>query len=489
MAEEAQVSTLRRILRPVVRGTLQSIRSAREEARAFTAGLRHGLAGRIAAGLGLRRAEPALQQAILSFATPLPALPGYEELRAELGRRGLRFCEGAWTLYIPPQAGLRELLGPVVDRYPADAGWKILKDFARAESASYIPRDRSAWQEPSVSTYADTLLAGTSRDQLQRATVLHLYGIGPRAYDVVTLTAGESALTAFVVKHVAGSVPTADEFRGLLDRIDRRLASRELALPHLDWRQHKDFLPPDCNGNAIRDADTGEVLYVDSQGFLAPERKTLVAAVLKGNARSELHFGEERVTRGGRYLYQSIPDVLEGGKRDTGTRWELITDLLGRAGVGLAERPVYDVGCNAGMMLAYALSAGASWGVGWDRPAVIHHARELLIALGFTRVDLHSAALVPDYPLIDDVPEHVRRGASEGVVFYLAMVKHIGFLNGLAALPWRVMVYEGNEIERLATLDEHLAALRPLCRFRVAEAVDYTDGEGRPRPLAILVRD
>jgi hypothetical protein len=140
------------------------------------------------------------------------------------------------------------------------------------------------------------------------------------------------------------------------------------------------------------------------------------------------------------------------------------------------------------MMLASALAAGASWGVGWDRPAVIHHARNLLLALGFTRVDLFGANLTPDYPLLEDLPAQIPQSPPRGVLFYLAMRKHIGFLDQLALLPWRAMVYEGNEVESLATLPEFLSGLEKLCRFEVAEAIDYSDGESAPRPLAILIR-
>ena len=48
---------------------------------------------------------------------------------------------------------------------------------------------------------------------------------------------------------------------------------------------------------------------------------------------------------------------------------------------------------------------------------------------------------------------------------------------------------EGSELETTAELEETLAPLRALCSFTIASAFDYRDGEGRPRPLAVLLRD
>jgi hypothetical protein len=488
MADRESVSPLRALARPIVRGGLQALQRSVAEARAVAAGLRFGLVARLATRLGLRPPDPLLRQRVRRFVTSLPGVDGYTELRRVLEERGVRCCEGSWTLYLPPQDGLRGVLGEIVMQYPADAAFKILKDLRPAESARYIPADRRDWAHKPVSTWMDTLLVGDSHDQLLRATVLFLYGIGPRAYDVVTLCAGGVEFTAFVVQHVGGGTPTADQHAGLIERIERRLKSGELGLPMPDWKHSPDFSLPDCNGNAICDARTGDVLYVDSQNFLVRERKTLVRGALDAEARRDLHFGDERTLRGGRYLYQSVPEVLEGGKRDTGRRWEVISGLLERAGVGLTDVPVFDIGCNAGMMLAYALSSGASWGVGWDRPPVIRHARDLLLTLGFTRVDLFGAELRPDYPLLRDMPKHLQTEDRRGVVFHLAMRKHIGFLEQLPDLPWRAMVYEGNEEESLATLETWLSGLRKLCRFTIAEAIDYSDGECAPRPLAILIR-
>ncbi len=99
------------------------------------------------------------------------------------------------------------------------------------------------------------------------------------------------------------------------------------------------------------------------------------------------------------------------------------------------------------------------------------------------------ASLTADYPLLQGVPRHVRALETDGVIFYLAIREHIGFLEVLRSLSWRTMVYEGNEMESVETLSDFLEGLRAVCDFSLVRAIDYRDGEGSPRPLAILRRE
>jgi NAD(P)-dependent dehydrogenase (short-subunit alcohol dehydrogenase family) len=46
----------------------------------------------------------------------------------------------------------------------------------------------------------------------------------------------------------------------------------------------------------------------------------------------------------------------------------------------------------------------------------------------------------------------------------------------------------GREEETAAELEQTLSPLRDRCDFTIAYRLDYRDGEGRARPLAILVR-
>jgi hypothetical protein len=213
-----------------------------------------------------------------------------------------------------------------------------------------------------------------------------------------------------------------------------------------------------------------------------------VQRVLDRPTRERLHFGREHLLRGRRYLYQSVPGAGESGRRDTRRRWVRISEELGRAGISVEDRLVLDVGCNAGMMLAEALEDGAAWGLGWDMPDIAAIGRRLLAALGFTRYELFGASLSPDYRLADDVPEHLVTHLDGSIVFYLAIRHHVGFVADLAELPWSALVYEGSELETTEGLEETLAPLRERCEFRIASAFAHRDGEGRSRPLAVLVR-
>ena len=147
-----------------------------------------------------------------------------------------------------------------------------------------------------------------------------------------------------------------------------------------------------------------------------------------------------------------------------------------------------DVGCNAGMMLAASLGDGAAWGVGWDLPEVARRARSLLWRLGCTRFDIVEAELDSGYRISNDLPPHVAASMTSSVILYLAIRHHVGFLAELGELDWEVLVYEGGETESVARLDEALADLAELCEFDVRAAVDFRDGEGASRPLAVLVR-
>jgi hypothetical protein len=291
-----------------------------------------------------------------------------------------------------------------------------------------------------------------------------------------------------------------------LARVGNLLAAEGAGPPLHDWRPRPDGTTTFVLGaDAPPGAEARETALLSkgrlrrraqaAPGGLALERYEIADPraeadrLLNPDTRKRLHFGREYKLRGGRYLYQSIPLLGQSGRRDTARRWQRIESALGRAGVSVKDRLVLDVGCNAGMMLASALAGGAAFGLGWDMPEVAQLGDRVLHALGFTRFELFGADLGEAYRLGDDVPAHVAPLLSGSVVLYLAIRHHVGFVGDLADLPWKAMVYEGGEEETAAGLEETLAPLRARTEFRLVEAVDYRDGEGRPRPLAILVRD
>jgi hypothetical protein len=162
--------------------------------------------------------------------------------------------------------------------------------------------------------------------------------------------------------------------------------------------------------------------------------------------------------------------------------------MLQEADESISRRVVLDVGCNAGMMLAAALSDGASWGIGWDTPQVIRRAQQLLFALGYTRFELIGGDLEPESSLTNSISQPLRSSLEGCLVLYLAIRHHLGFLPDLGRVPWRIMVYEGGESERTSTLNRSLEDLHRTCRFDVVAATDFRDGESGARPVAVLIR-
>ena len=458
--------------------------------RALMVGTRAGLLGDLASRLnpfGERR--PGGRQATLRHPAPFPEFKSYGDLLAWLDERDVTYEEGGWTVYLPPQPGLRGTLGEWVNLYPDDAGFKILKDLRPTEEARYMPFEWRGWERSPASTWMQSAISGTAEAQILPANVLYMCDVGPRLYDVFTLEGRSALLTVFVVQHVAGGAPSSQECAEMLARIDAMVESGRASIVLDDWKQHKDFRPPSCNGNAVRSERTARTLYVDFQNFLVPNRRRLIRSVVSGEAKRELHWGREYLIKGRRYLYQSVPQAAATGRRDSARRWDAIVRLLRATGFDLQGRLVLDIGCNAGMMMGNSLAGGAHWALGWDRAAVGRCARDLMLALGYTRFDVFGAELVRDYPLRSDIPTHLTPLLPDSVVFYLAMRRHIGFLRQLGDIPWRLMIYEGGEMETVDTLRDFLEDLSTLCEFKIAAVRQFRDSETGARPLAVLVRD
>ena len=405
-----------------------------------------------------------------------------DEMLKGLTSQGVDFIEGGHTVYIPPQRRLAAILGSFVELYPGDAGFKILKQAKGPDQARYISDYRRYSRLLSYVT-------GPPVENVRAANFLHLFSLGPRLYDLVGLSTDNGAmLTVFVVKHVAGSEPSTQECHEFLKELDAVVSSGKLSLNMPNWREHPDFGCPDCSGNLIMSEDHGKAQYVDFQNFI-PRNYEHVAASILSQGRADLHFGNQYLVRRGRYLYQSIREVSAKGKRDIDVRWDVIQELLRAADIELKQRLILDIGCNAGMMLAQSLADGAVWGLGWDRPDVVGHAKRILWALGYTRFELVGADLSQTYGIQDDVPARLERLLPQSVVFYLAMYNHIGFIDALGRLPWKALVYEGHEGDSLEELSGRLAEIKNVGSFSIKAAREYTDGDSGMRPIAILVRD
>ena len=420
-------------------------------------------------------------QKIIAYRLDLPPFHDARSLMDWLDNNSVRYKTGAFCIYIPPHPEMRSLFGPILSAYPPNAGLKILKDLKSPAQAKYISKAVA----PAISKTADWI-SYRPMDFLRVANYMCDAGVGPRIYDLVEIQTPHNNFSAYVVQHVVGSVPTVDECETFLSRLDQ--PSEDQLVPLLPgWKAHIDFRCPDCNGNLIRNEHTGKVLYIDFQAFMMRDINRHLLQITD-KIRQDVHFGNTHRLRGGQYLYQSIPG-LRAGKRDVDFRWNLFKQLLTKQGVSLEKSVIFDVGCNAGMMIYSALIDGAIWAVGWDKPTVAAGARKLLLSLGLTRFDIMSQDISSDTDFLSSLPENVKSSPNP-ILFFLAMRKHIGFPDNLKHLPFKSMVYEDHEGESLSDVKHHLKQIVDGWGLRIADMTSYTDGDStRKRVVAILCRE
>lgn len=321
---------------------------------------------------------------------------------------------------------------------------------------------------------------------LRVANYLYTNDLGVRVWDLIELACEGRGLTAYVVEHLSGPAPSHANHAAFLRRLTDLCQSGPLETPHGKFERAADFAAPNCNGNLLVDQRSGAALYVDFQGFqLIDERKILLSRA--EHARSWSHFGGTRLRRGNRpYLYQALPGLVPG-KRDTASRWQLFHEILAKSEIDLEGRVVFDVGCNMGLMLYGALSEGALWACGWDMPDVVKEARGLLFSLGATRFTLTPGVITDQTDFAAGLPPHLT-GSTEGVLFYLAVYRHIGFPEGLARLPWRYMVFEGHGDEDLENVLAYVNRIPCLEPVEVLSSRMVADGDSPPRPLLLVRR-
>lgn len=418
------------------------------------------------------------QQRVLTWDVRMPPVSSSLDLENWLRQQGIRTYSGGNTIYLPPQERLGAILGDWVDRYPPDAGVKILRDLRPPEQAFY--------QWAFCCGRVEKALVGTPADQLLTANFLYANGLSPRVYDLCCLRSGSARFTAFVVQHIAGLAPGEVDAQKFLSRLTKVLDNTDLKTVHPDWNETSDFMPPTFHGNLLVRQDTSEPLYVDFQPFRLCDTVRWRREILNAGARV-LHCGDGRPSGDGRSLCQSVPGGAKNGNCDGTKRGAIILDQLKRQGLEVKGRLVLDVGCNAGMMIAAALNEGALWGMGWDLPSVVTYAESFLLSAGLTRFNLIAAELDRTYPLHEDIPDHLRPCLTESVLFFLSAWQHVDLMDSLYQLPWRVFVYAGQQRERLEDLDEQIG---PLLRhnIRIASRTYIGDGFSDRRLLAILLK-
>lgn len=408
---------------------------------------RQGLWGAL---LGLRRSAPGYAgQTEMTWDVPFPPCDRASELIKWLRSQGIDVRVGGHTFYIPPQAKLARLIPEVVNFYPPGTGFKALKNFGRPTQVRYIFKDNKAY--PFLHR-----LVRTPRDQVVVANYMYSLGIGPKIWDLTCWKGQNRFYTVFAVDHVGDKYPTTEQCLSFLERLKRLNTDTHLRVIVPDWERGEDFLPPDCHHN-LRYSDTlDQPKYVDFQNFCLTRLDVWSKeAVSKANG------------------------TLRGANGVS-----FILNALSRASVDLSERIVLDIGCEAGRTLHAALAAGAAWGFGWDRPDVVSVAQNLLFSLGTTRFSLFAIDPCQKHRLEDDIPERFRAGLTEAVVF---AHKKICAPESLRAMPWRVLIYEGDAEQ---PLDDAHDLLKPLLADGAhAIASFYVTAEDDPaRPIIILLR-
>lgn len=417
-------------------------------------------------------------QATLTFEAPLEASTP-EALREELLGLGLVVHEGRHTLYLPPQPGLRQALGPVVDAFEPGCGIKLLKRLAPPHAARWLHE---------TDALGEAALLGGIHQQALAAAALCALDLGPRCIDVAHVRGRAASMTAMIVEHVDGRPPTLADHARLLEQLDALRARGLLELANPSGYACGDFAAPDCNGNLRMQGSA--LRYVDPQVLLF-DVPAVIDLVVERH-REVLHFGDRLgVVSGGQgFLYQALPGRREPGRRDPDDRFARLVPLLEAHGATLSDRVVFDVCCNAGLMMAGALARGARWAVGWDLPPVAAAARELLPLLGAGRSTVIGRPLHEGVALVDDVPPHVHAPGrpAEGVCLFLAAWHHVGFPAGVGALPWRWLVYEGREHEDAAITRANVATMEARWQCRAVGSHVLADGLCGPRPVVLLAR-
>jgi len=404
-----------------------------------------------------------------------------DELLGHLRSAGVSYAEGGHAVYLPPAAVAGSAFRVLAPDYPPGAGLKIIKRPGEAAG----------------NTYAQGMAAGDSRLHLSLihqphhlglvASLMYAEGTGPRPYDFVELECGGQWWTAYVTEHVEGRAPTVQECEAGVDRL-RELEEQgtfKVLLP--EGFNDPEFECPSCSNNALVGTD-GRFYYVDFQNFLLTDYEAYLTRIAQ-EASEKSHFGDQTVLRGGRYLYQSVPGVSLPGKRSIDDRVVVLRRLLEEAGVTVEDRLVLDVGCNIGMMMAQYLKMGARWCHGWDRAHVTPHTERMLLALGCTRFSTTGGDIASAQPMEENLPAFLRPALAGCAVSYLAVRRHIGWLDALARLPWSFIIYEGHEAETQTDFDDHMREFKAMANFRVGGFSFYTDGDSDRRPVAILVRE
>lgn len=415
---------------------------------------------------------------VVTLALPTPATD--RELVAILKERDIPFYEGGWTVYLPPSEKLSDHM-PQLLKYPRNSGVKILRHFEPPATARYNPDHL----RPSPGAARVRVRTPEPKILLRLAGHLSVEGIGPVVHDLVELRIGDARCTAFIMEHAGNAAAISkSDYDQFLVRLDALLKMGVVDIAHGDYRISRDFQRPDCNKNLVKNSE-GKTLYVDIQSFTFKNEFQAFFAWAESN-RSQVLFGPRRLGKQDDYLYQMIPGVGDA-KRSTTERWIVLDELLRSAGLDLGNRITFDIGCNSGLMSYYALSRGATWAYGWDKPEVAAAAQQLLRLLGASRWTAIGGTIGGDANFRSSLPaNHLE--SRDGVLLYLAISNHIGFPNGVADLPWKYCIYEGHSSQDVDYSVNQIMASGWGAQINVLATGMISDGDSPARAIIIFSR-
>jgi len=404
-----------------------------------------------------------------------------EELLTFLKREEIPFCEGGWTIYLPPGEKLRALI-PGLSSYPPNCGVKILRDLKPPMSAAYTPNDL----RPTPGAAFVRSRTPAPEELLRIAGMLQIKGLGPRVHDLVEIDFGNLKGTAYLVDHVGDGQPITDsDYWKFIDGIKLNLEQNILGLAHGDYHHSKDFRPPDCNANLLKDKN-GQLKYIDFQSFNYQNELNAFNEWVNSYG-SEILFGPKRFGRSDEYLYQLIPGIGDA-KRSTLDRWCKLDILIKRAGISLQEKISFDIGCNSGLMSYYALSRGVRWAYGWDKPSIARASTELLTLLGASRWTAKGEHINERTDFLGSV-SGLNIAKSDGVLLYLAISNHIGFPENVGKLPWKYCIYEGHSNQDVSSSMESIKQSGWAKNYSFLASDIIRDGDSPQRSLIIFERN
>jgi hypothetical protein len=419
---------------------------------------------------------------IIEWQTDFPEFSSSIDITNFLSKNKISYNEGNHTIYIPPQKNIKMFLREVIDFYPQNSGFKILKHFGGPKTVNYFGNHDNS----SIRLMMRKEIIGNPLDQIKVANYLYYKGIGPKIYDIAAFQAKNTKLSVFVLDNIEQNKPSLPQCKSFITKLENIMEKTPLGLVISDWKERGDFNCPNCNNNLFVNKINNKLHfnYVDFQNFfLHPANGWLSDIVSQEN--KTLSFGNNRLWRGSKYLYQSIENANTSAKRNTDKRWNIISKILKKEGDSISNRIILDIGCNAGMFMQKPLFEGALWSYGWDLPEVAQVAEEILYSLGESRFTIFKTNLNAQTKIKSFIPNKHHHFLEESIVFYLSIRGHIGVIEELKKLNCRFFVYEGHQEESLSESKEYMKDILQN-KMYVFHQQYLSDGDSYKRPLLIL---